>query len=115
MSWSPSDNSLASKSILRNSVVRSPVSNKKIKSGEIKKKVSICAPSPTVTVANKKESRKIKKMKTKKLVKSRSLDQETLESDHCKMAPILDISSQIRSIIDAARDYLIKLFPGTRI
>ena len=111
--------SLSSKSILRNSSRQpdqtianyTPSGDKKSSVCETRKKVSIIAPSSPQIVSDRKHSRKRRKMKQHKIVKTSSSDEwSDLESvgDSCG---VMDISHQIRGIIDAARRYLVELHP----
>ena len=93
---SQSSSTLSSKSILRQSIGSDTTS-------EVKKKVSICAPASPET-NSKKFSRTGRRMKMQKI---------TQAPRSCSPCPAnkLDISDQIRDIIEAAKKYLISQNP----
>ena len=93
---SQSSSTLSSKSILRHSLGSETTS-------EVKKKVSICAPASPETTS-KKSSRTGRRMKLQKVIHApRSCSPCTANK--------LDISDQIRDIIEAAKKYLISQNP----
>ena len=93
---SQSSSTLSSKSILRQSFGQDTTS-------EVKKKVSICAPASPET-ASKKLSRTGRRMKLQKVT------QRPRSCSPCG-ANKLDISDQIRDIIEAAKKYLMNQNP----